>query len=235
MQDECLKLNDIDVLFNEAVFLQGKARVVGISVEEEERRTILARQLDESWTRILPYAALKLYPRQCEDDIFLERLIESTSNAAFKLQQLVSIAENSERKNLLENLRILKRGNSYVANFQEIQEIERKLNEIEERTNADKVVNYLKTDILDNEKITPHFLRIAKTVSNDSLEKIRKDDGTVFLSKNEQEAHIVKFYKDLYSLPEDMPDDFSNCVEDFLGPEICQHPVVTNSKLNEVV
>ncbi len=86
---------------------------------------------------------------------------------------------------------------------------------------------------MDNEKITPHFLRIAKTVSNDSLEKIRKDDGTVFPSKNEQEAHIVKFYKDLYSLPEDMPDDFSNCVKDFLGPEICQHPVVTNSKLND--
>jgi len=233
VQDECLKLNDIDLLFNEAVFLQGKARVVGISVDEEERRTILARQLDESWTRILPYAALQQYPRQCDDDLFFERLIESTSNAAFKLQQLVSIAENSERKNLLENLRVLKRGNGYVANFQEIQEIESKLNAIEERTNADKVVNYLKTDILDNEKITPHFLRIAKTVSNDSLEKIRKDDGTVFPSKNEQEAHIVKFYKDLYSLPEDMPDDFSNCVEDFLGPEICQHPVVTNSKLNE--
>jgi hypothetical protein len=125
------------------------------------------------------------------------------------------------------------RGNGYVANFLEIQEIERKLNEIEERANADKVVNYLKTDILDKEKITPHFLRIAKTVSNDSLEKIRKDDGTVFPSKTEQEAHIVKFYKDLYSLPEVMPEDFTNCIENFLGPEICQHPVVTNSKLNE--
>ncbi len=180
VQDECLKLNDIDLLFNECVFLQGKARVVGISVEEEERRAILARQLDESWTRILPYAALQQYPRQCDDDVFFERLIESTSNAAFKLQQMVSIAENSERKNLLENLRVLKRGNGYVANFQEILETESKLNEIEERTNADKVVNYLKTDVLENEKITPHFLRIAKTVSNDSLEKIRKDDGSVF-------------------------------------------------------
>ena len=109
MQEECLKLNDIDLLFNEAVFLQGKARVVGISVEEEERRTILTRQLDESWIRILPYAALQQYPRQCDDDIFFERLIEATSNAAFKLQQLVAIAENSERKNLLENTILIHR------------------------------------------------------------------------------------------------------------------------------
>jgi hypothetical protein len=73
LQEECLKLNDIDALFNESVFLQGKARVAGTTVEEEERRAALAAQLDAAWTRILPYDALQQYPRQCEDDIFLKK------------------------------------------------------------------------------------------------------------------------------------------------------------------
>ncbi|MFN9938199.1 MAG: hypothetical protein ACK56I_01885, partial [bacterium] len=95
------------------------------------------------------------------------------------------------------------------------------------------MINYLKTDILDGEKITPHFLKLAKTVNNDSLEKIRKADGSVFGSKTEQEAHIVEFYRDLYSLPDDMPEDFTGCVDEFLGPEICRHPLVVNSKLSD--
>jgi hypothetical protein len=30
-----------------------------------------------------------------------------------------------------------------------------------------------------------------------------------------------------------MPGDFTNCVSEFLGPEICRHPLVLNSKLSE--
>jgi hypothetical protein len=62
---------------------------------------------------------------------------------------------------------------------------------MEERSNADKVINYLKSEILDGEKITPPFLRLAKTLSSNSLAKIRKPEGTLFASKKEQESHIV--------------------------------------------
>jgi hypothetical protein len=91
----------------------------------------------------------------------------------------------------------------------------------------------LKSDILDNEKITPHFLRLAKTINSDSLEKIRNFDGTIFKTKTDREAYIVDFYRKLYSLPENMPENFENCIENFLGPEICANPVVVNSKLSE--
>jgi hypothetical protein len=30
-----------------------------------------------------------------------------------------------------------------------------------------------------------------------------------------------------------MPVDFTECIEKFLGPEICQNPEVLNSKLNQ--
>ncbi len=93
--------------------------------------------------------------------------------------------------------------------------------------------NYLKFSILNGEKITPHFLRIAETLNSNNLEKIRKLDGTPFDSNKNREAHIMDFYRDLYSLPADMPADFTNCIENFLGPEICQNPLVVNSKLDD--
>ncbi len=77
----------------------------------------------------------------------------------------------------------------------QIQEIENKLNLLEEKINADKVVNYLKTDVLNSEKITPHFFRLAKTLNNDSLEKIRNTNGEPFANKKERENHIVEFYR----------------------------------------
>ena len=36
----------------------------------------------------------------------------------------------------------------------------------------------------------------------------------------------------MYSLPENMPANFTNCIENFLGPEICGSPVVIGSKLD---
>ena len=149
------------------------------------------------------------------------------------IQDLVNRAENAVRADLLSRLKPLKKSDQFSANFEEIQEIENRLNIIDEGRNADKVANYLKSEILDGEKITPHFLRIAKTLSSDSLSKIKKPDGNPFASKKEQEAHIVQFYRDLYSLPDNMPANFTNCVSEFLGADICRHPLVVNSKLSD--
>jgi hypothetical protein len=82
----------------------------------------------------------------------------------------------------------------YNVNFEEIQELENRLNILEERINVDKAANFLKTTILNDEKITPHFLRLAKTLHTDSLEKICRDNGEPFATKKEREIHIVGFY-----------------------------------------
>jgi hypothetical protein len=134
---------------------------------------------------------------------------------------------------MLKNLSLLKNSGEFNDNFDKIQVLENRLNQLEERINSDKVMNYLKTTVLNDEKITPQFLRLAKTLHTDSLEKICKDNGEPFTCKKDREKHIVEFYKKLYSLPENMPADFSNCIENFLGPQICGNPVVQNSKLSE--
>jgi hypothetical protein len=222
--EECTKLSEIDELYNEAIFLQGKVTA---------RVTDLVRRMDEDWGRIVTYDVLQRYPRKCEDDKFFELLIDYTNRATFKLQDKSNRAEKIVRNRLLNQLKDLKKQDRYLGSMPTIVEIENKLNEMEERENAVKVVNYLKSEVLNGEKITPHFLRLAKTLNNDSLEKIRKDDGSLFLNNKERETHIVNFYKNLYSLPNRMPADFTNCVSEFLGPEISRHPVVTGSKLDE--
>jgi hypothetical protein len=50
-----------------------------------------------------------------------------------------------------------------------------------------------------------------------------------------QKAEIVfyNFYAKLYSIPEGQEPAAENCIEDFLGPEICNSRLVMDSKIPE--
>ena len=52
-----------------------------------------------------------------------------------------------------------------------------------------------------------------------------------FDSLSEQRDYITNFYASLYKLPEAEPPYAEGDIENFLGPEILNHPVVTSSKL----
>jgi len=43
----------------------------------------------------------------------------------------------------------------------------------------------------------------------------------------------VNYYSELFRKPADELADHTNCKENFLGPAICEHPLVLNSKLSE--
>ncbi len=140
--EECLKLSEIDNLFNEAIFLQGKAAAGEATEAEQARVTDLVRRMDEDWERIVTYDVLQRYPRKCEDNIFFELLIDYTNRAVFNPQDKSNRAEKLERNRLLDQLKNLKKQDRYLASMPEIVEIENKLNDMEERENVDKVVNF---------------------------------------------------------------------------------------------
>ncbi len=122
--EECLKLNDIDALFNEAIFLQGKAVTSGVTEEEQARVAALTVLMEEAWSRVIPYDTLQQHPRNCDDDIFFEKLIVFTNRAVLKIQDSTHRAENALRADLLSRLKPLKKSDQFSANFDEIQEIE---------------------------------------------------------------------------------------------------------------
>ena len=52
-----------------------------------------------------------------------------------------------------------------------------------------------------------------------------------FDSLNDQRDYITNFYSSLYKLPETELPYAEGAIENFLGPEMLNHPVITNSKL----
>jgi hypothetical protein len=87
-------------------------------------------------------------------------------------------------------------------------------------------------EILNAERITPHFTKLLKVGNgNASLEVIKNDDGSIFNTSKDRNNYIYNYYKNLFTLDpglERLPD---NVIEDFLGPDICNSSIVQNSKL----
>ncbi len=110
-------------------------------------------------------------------------------------------------------------------NFDRICELEKKLNDASEKFIAERLCNYIKQDTLNSEKMTSRFLRIAKDNNVSDLSVIAKDDGTPFPNSEERSEHVTGFYETLYKLPDTVPENFTNCVTDFLG-DLVNHPAI---------
>ena len=75
------------------------------------------------------------------------------------------------------------------------------------------------------EKMTPHFLKLAKCSKPDNkLTDILNDNNSDFVTDSERKEYIVSYYENLYKLPDNQRNDITGCIESFLGPEIlnCQ-------------
>jgi hypothetical protein len=80
--------------------------------------------------------------------------------------------------------------------------------------------------------MSPMFLRLAKVRdSNDNLSVIKNINGELFETPAERKQHIVTTFADIYKRPPTYPVNFENLIENFLGEEICNHPLVQASKL----
>ena len=167
-----------------------------------------------------------------DDDLFFDVLVNTIRNDVISYQTFVDKHLAANRVAQLKKLELLKK--DYGANILKITELESKINlEISAQLKK-QIQNNLAFDILNGEKITPLFTKLLK-VNNEkfNLSDIRSDTNAIFSNQAEREEHIVNFYSKLYSKPTPPPLGYVNCVENFLGPEICANPIVTSSKLNQ--
>jgi hypothetical protein len=128
-------------------------------------------------------------------------------------------------KKELENLK-----SDYVANADVILNHEKLLNNLtdaEMRAELEKNRNY---DILVNEKMVPRFLTLSKIKHNESLDLIRREDGSDFDTAEERHEFIRSFYEDIYNAAPGN-EITENSINDFLAEEICNNPIVKGSKL----
>ena len=71
-----------------------------------------------------------------------------------------------------------------------------------------EIENYSLFEHINMEKMTPHFLKIAKCTKPDTkLTDIKTDDNNDFSSEEAQKEFIVKYYENLYKLPADQDNN----------------------------
>ncbi len=166
------------------------------------------------------------------DDIFLEVLMGNVKGAIIGYQQWVKRIENSLKTRLVNRLNELKLNRD--VNFDEIANTERELLEITDKEISEKAKNLKIFECLNAEKPTPLFMSLARCRSTGKkLSAIQKDDGTNYGSDRERNEGIVQYYEKLYEKPIDERINYENCIEDFLGAEVLNNPIVQNSFLTE--
>ncbi len=85
---------------------------------------------------------------------------------------------------------------------------------------------------LNDEKITPYFMSLAKQSCTDALlSDIRNDNGIDFIDSNDRENYITEYYRDLYRVRANNNID-NDSILHFLG-DVSVHPDVVGSKLTE--
>ena len=88
-----------------------------------------------------------------------------------------------------------------------------------------EIESYSLFEHVNMEKMTPHFLKLAKNTQPDNkLSDIKKDDNSDFISEQEQKEFIVQYYENLYKLPATATNNLDGCIEEFLGPTIMNSP-----------
>jgi hypothetical protein len=90
-------------------------------------------------------------------------------------------------------------------------------------------------EILNNEKITPVFLKLAKsTNSGAQMADICRDTGEPFEHDSERKAYITDYFSTCYKVPSEHPNSVVGCIEEFLGQEILNSPLVQGNRLTLV-
>ena len=202
-----------------------------VSPEAKAARDLEFNELLNTISGLIGLDELATYPRKVDDDFFFEDLIIITNKRILRLQHDSAAAECLMRKQWSEDLKNLKL--DFQENLESIILIENNLSLSLENEIRDKVDNYIKHDIVNSERMTPTFLCMAKTVNNDSIDNICDNNEVPFVNSKLRAEHITNFYSNLYKVPADAPDDFTGCIERFLGPEICSNQSVSSMKLGE--
>jgi hypothetical protein len=133
-------------------------------------------------------------------DIFFETLAITLKNQALSFQSSFYKAKNEQKKSMSKQIWELKE--NYMQNANRIFDLEQRLSTIIDLELKDELLLVKNFERLNDEKITPYFLKLAKTpVSTESLQSLKSDDDRTFETDAEHEEHIVSYYRDLYRVP----------------------------------
>jgi hypothetical protein len=184
-------------------------------------------QLFENLPRVDYIESLAL---TCDDKSFFETLLMTIKNTTLSEQQFFYKLKSISKDNI-KKMAVLKV--EYVANQDEIFALEGRLSRIVDSELRDELALVRNFEKLNDEKITPYFMALAKQATPGAvLSDIRDVDGRDFIDCTGWERYITEYYSNLYKRKDNITVA-STTIEDFLG-EVSHHPDVAGSKLTDV-
>ena len=198
-----------------------------------DRMRIREESIDNVKTFVdnIDFNELENMSRTCDHAVFMEVLLNAVKNDAISYQSFVHKAKGENLKNLTETPAQEKSFPVQCADT--IAKLETKLNNYIDNELSREIEFYSLFEHVNMEKMTPHFLKLAKNTQPDNkLTDINYDDNSEFTSETERREYIVQYYENLYKLPETQKNNIEGCIEEFLGPEILASPMVGSMKIN---
>jgi hypothetical protein len=196
-----------------------------------ERRSELLRRAEICRDDISQYdlPTLRMVP---DPDVFFETMLGMIKNDLMSYQVHARLVANKTVTDLRNRINSLKEIAGPDLNT--LFTLEKSLDVLEDTIMRSEVSKHSLFDILNNEKITPHFVNMSKIGKNiDSLAVIKDDNGNDFFNDACRHRYITNYYRRLYKKEEGLPVLNDNSISDFLGPDICESSIVRNSKLTE--
>jgi Reverse transcriptase (RNA-dependent DNA polymerase) len=171
-------------------------------------------------------------PLAIDNDIFMEVCLMAIRNEVLSYQTFLSKKSKERKTNILSELKTLKV--NYQQNFDHIADLERLLTSINDMEIRSKLENFGNFDIINNEKMTPFFLKLCKgNFAQSDIDEICDDSGSEFEDPEARNEFIYNYFAQVYRLPAGARNNFEGCIQD-LG-DLADHPLVTACKLTEAV
>ena len=179
----------------------------------------------------IDFSRLEEMDRSCDHATFMEVLLNAIKNDTISYQFFVHKIKKENVEGLIMELTQVK--SSPDPCTETINRLETRLNIHWEEEMTREMETYSLFEYVNMEKMTPHFLKLAKNTQPDSkLLDITRDDNSAFDSEAELKEYIVKYYENLYKLPVIQRNEFRGSIEGFLGPDILASPLVNNMKIS---
>jgi hypothetical protein len=184
-------------------------------------------QRDLIWS-IEKFSGLSL---TCPDDFFLEALSSNIKGSVISFQTWVKKLDHLKKSLIIKDLNLLK--SNYHENFEQITKLESDLNALVDAEILLKVRSMKIFSSLNCEKPTPIFLGLARS-SNSSvkLANINRPDGSPFNSAIDRAEGIVSYFENIYRSPITDCTNYTSCIDNFLGENIINHPIVKKFQID---
>ncbi len=195
----------------------------------EESIQLLRREVVQLLDMLPRLDYFKSLSLMCDDKSFFETLIMTVKNVTLSAQHTYYKTKTVSKETLKKRIAELKK--DFLRNQDEVFALEGRLSRLVDADLSEELRMVKNFERLNDEKITPHFLALAKQPDTDALlSDIRHDNGTEFIDSNDRERYITDYYKDLYKKKDNVNIDPT--ITNFLG-DVANHPDVSGSKLTE--